>query len=486
MAQFYKTSRPTFVDDFMYKPPYDLYKEVIDKRDKEIDTQVDETNALSKALNFNTLDFDKPAADQKKIYYQSKIEDLTNKIKQDPENYLKYNQDMYNLRKELTSDYTAGDISAMTTDYNKYQAFQKDHAKYKSTDPARYNAGLNTFYNEAKSNREKSGFIPVWDSEQLLPSIDFRKGFVDYVSKMKPNTTAYANSGAKGGFIFKNKGTNESLSEKDVVKLMQDYIASTPNIEEYLRQSSRIGLPEDLSGLQDFAKNYAYSKSTADSSKSRDPLATAQARFEQSKALEGIKQKNRMDLAKFKADLSGDSTTGSSYNGELQTAPLRSILGDSNLANLYSKNNISKNELDPNTPIKFGMPALIGAGIINAKQEEKISKRIQAFSKDLNSFGNKQLTFVPSKEMRTKSKKSDYVQTWNPGKTYILTVKQAKDLGLISNVVENSGQPFYIDDTYNGVRYTFKSPSGELINGNLMPTGSHPNIKEGVQILSNE
>ena len=485
MGQSYRTSRPTFVDDFMYQPPYDLYKEVIDNKDRTIDNEVNEVGSLNQALNFNTLDFDKPAADQKKIYYQGKIEDLTDKIKQDPENYLKYSQDMYNLKKELTSDYTAGDISAMTSDYANYEKFQKDHQKYKATDPTRYNAGLSTFYEEAKSNRNKSGFIPVWNSEQLLPGIDFRKGFVDYVSKMKPNTTAYANSGAKGGFIFKNKGTNESLSEKDDVKLMQDYVSSTPNIEEYLNQSKRIGLPEDLSGLEDFAKNYAYTKTTADSSKSRDPLATAAVRFEQSKKLEAIKQKNRVDLANLKSNLAGENA-GSSYNGELQTAPLRSILGDSNLANLYSKNNITKNELDPNTPIKFGMPALIGSGIINAKQEEKLTQRIQAFSKDLNAFGNKQLTFVPSKQMRTKSKNSDYVQTWNPGKTYILTAKQAKDLGLISNVVENSGQPFYIDDTYNGVRYTFKSPSGELINGNLMPTGSHPNIKEGVEILSNE
>lgn len=483
MAQFYKTSKTPFVDDFMYKPPYDLYKEVISNRDSAIDQGVEDTNKLSSALSFNTLDFDKQAASEKKLYYQSKIEDLTNKIKKDPENYNKYTQDLYNLRKELTTDYTSGDISAMTGDYNSYQKFLKDHEKFKVSDPTRYGAGSKAFLEEARNKRSTAGFVPVFDSEQLMPTVDFRKGFVDYVSKMKPNTTAYANSGAKGGFIFKNKGTNEGLSEKEVTKLMEDYIVSTPNIEQYLAQSNRIGLPEDLSGLQDFAKNYAYSKSTADSSKSRDPMSMIGAREESAKRLANHRAKLAEDLAKFKDNL---KNAGDSYNGELQTSTLRGLLGDSNISRLYQKNGLTNQELDPNTPITYGMPALIGAGIVNPKQEVRMTQRINNFSENLNNFGNKQIVFVPSTNMRIKSTQSNHTQNLTAGKTYILTAEKAKKLGIIKDVVKKSGQPFYIDDEYNGVRYNFTTPDGGRITGSLMPTGTHPGIKEGVQILSNE
>ena len=75
-----------------------------------------------------------------------------------------------------------------------------------------------------------------------------------------------------------------------------------------------------------------------------------------------------------------------------------------------------------------------------------------------------------------------------------------KALGIIKEIVPNSGQPFYIDDNYNGVRYTFKTPDGSILNGSLMPTfrettdsdgnkiqvGSHPSVKEGLEILSIE
>ena len=177
MAQFYKTSKTPFVDDFMYEPPYDLYKEVIQNRDKSIDEGVDSANSLSSTLNFNTLDFDKQAASEKKLYYQAKIEDLTTKIKKDPENYNKYTQDIYALKKELTQDFTSGDIAAMTGDYNSYVKFDKDHEEFKVKDPTRYAAGSKAFMEEARKNRDKSGFVPVWNSEQLMETQDFRKGF---------------------------------------------------------------------------------------------------------------------------------------------------------------------------------------------------------------------------------------------------------------------------------------------------------------------
>ena len=40
MGQFYKTSKPTFVEDFMYTPPWKMYQEIIAKKDKAVDDEL--------------------------------------------------------------------------------------------------------------------------------------------------------------------------------------------------------------------------------------------------------------------------------------------------------------------------------------------------------------------------------------------------------------------------------------------------------------
>ena len=40
MGQFYKGAEATFIDDAMYKPPYELMAAVIDKKDKVIDDTI--------------------------------------------------------------------------------------------------------------------------------------------------------------------------------------------------------------------------------------------------------------------------------------------------------------------------------------------------------------------------------------------------------------------------------------------------------------
>ena len=74
MGQFYKTSKPTFVEDFMYTPPWKMYQEIIAKKDKAVDDELLKAAELEGTLNFNTLDFDKEKATEKKLYYKNKID----------------------------------------------------------------------------------------------------------------------------------------------------------------------------------------------------------------------------------------------------------------------------------------------------------------------------------------------------------------------------------------------------------------------------
>ena len=60
MGQFYKGTEATFLDDAMFKLPYELMGTVIDKKDKEIQEDIDTRNALSDLLKAQGLKPDAP------------------------------------------------------------------------------------------------------------------------------------------------------------------------------------------------------------------------------------------------------------------------------------------------------------------------------------------------------------------------------------------------------------------------------------------
>lgn len=509
MGQYYKTSKPTFVDDFMYKPPYELYKEVIQSKDKQIDEGLASTADLDKYLNFNSLEFDQQEAENEKLKYISQIEDLSNKIKQDPINFQKYSQDIYKLQKDLNTNYTTGKIGVIRGDYDKYIKFEEDHKKFKEKDAARYTAGRNAFYEEARKRRQDPNGVgykeSVWDSEQLQETKDFRKGFLDAVKQMRPDVTPINSSSAKGGYLFQVNGTKEVLSEEQVVNLMRSYITSTPNIEDYLRQSERIKLPEDFAGLEDFAKQFAYSKNTTKQTIKEDQYGLINARSAAANALENKKQKNREKLVRLREELKGRVTPG--MMGEVSTNLAINMFGKAGVSTLntntkrkiaeFKKQGYTDQEIAEagygtirnDQIVNYGIADLASKGIISTKTADinALQKRIQQYSQTLGSFGKKQLVFTFPKNVVAAQERNGkkFTTSYNAGETYIMTVDQAKKVGLIKNVVKNSGEPFYVDENINGVRYKFEGANG-VIEANLMPTGSLPGLTQGIKFIDPE
>lgn len=484
MGQFYKTSKPVF-EDFMYKPPYELFKEVIQSKDKLVDNELASAAELSKYLNFNTLDFDKQEAESEKLRYMSQIEDVSNKIKKDPMNYQKYSQDILSLQKDLLQNFTTGKIGVMRGDYDKSLKFQEDHKNFKTKEGGRYTAGMNSFYNEAKARRESQlssglGYNPVWDSEQLMETKDFRKGFADFVKIKKPNITPIASTSSRGGYIFKTKGTEETLSADELQKLMQDYIMSTPDIENYVRQSSRIGLPEDFNNLTDFARSFAYNQTKLEKSQTTDAYA-----------LEEVKQANREKNIRLRSALKGSGKEdGDNLGGEILTADAYDMFGSNVLDQINNyKTSVGEEPISSsNRIIPYGLNTLVQQGLVSPKKAQALDSRIQSFTKekDGSGFGENTIVFRPKVAIKGVNKNGSPF-TYKPGMSYAMTVKDAKRTGLISEVAQGSGKPFYITPSINGVNYTFKNKNKNItVDGMLVPTGTYPSVKNGITFFSNE
>lgn len=483
MGQFYKTSQPTFVNDFMYKPPYQLFKEVIQSKDKQIDDGLKEANALDKYLNFNTLDFDKQEADNQKLKYQSQIEELSNKIKQDPVNFQKYSQDIYKLQKDLTTNYTTGAIGIMRGDYDAEAKFEKDHNKLRETDAARYESGKKAFYEEARQRRfdpNGKGYKErAYDSEQLQKTIDFRKEFVAAVGKMRPDITPINSTSSSGGLIFQVNGTKKILSQEQVQQLMADTIAETPHLQEYLRQSKRIGQEVDLQGLLDYSKNFAYSEVNKKVTNRNDPKDLAYLR----------ESLIRSRPAKQKAEDVGVS-------GEIEETTTQELFGTQGVGAMRQKGY----KVDGNMSINYGLPILVSKGVFtNMAQGKAALERANKYTQNLGNLGNKDIVFVTKEPIYTETKYTDPKTKkttigkrlqYAAGQTVVMTAKRAKATGMIMKdddkaVIKNSANLFHVTDEFSGVTMQFRTPDGGFVTGNLMPQEAFSNgqIKTGTRLI---
>ena len=480
MGQFYKTSKPQFVEDFMYQPPWELAKEAILAKDKRVNQEIAVAGELGKVLNFEALDFDKDAADSKKMLYKGKIDSLVDKIKKDPMNYSKYGSELTELKNEMSEDFSKGEVADIMGTYAGAQKFNKDHDKYKVKEGARFNAGYGAFYNEAKKSREElgrsNGSKGVWNSEQLMGSMDIGKGFLQHLGKLKGNSAISATEGTDGRYIYKNKSSNEVLSKQRVEQLMKDYVETLPNAKEYQAQTMRIGMGNPLEGLMELAGNYAYSKTSSEQGLKTNAYGTQAQGFANSKALVDYRQQ-----VKDKAE--GNTLKGSG-GGYVETAPLNMLVGDVMAQNLFDHRRKIGSPITRDTPVTFGTGDLRAQGILNEKSAKDMDAKLAKF-KDVSSFGDMTLAFIPQKTIKIGT------HTFHAGRTYVKTAAQAKREGLIQDYIPNSAQPYYQDDKVNGVnlKFTYKSKDPksvvqpDMIRANIVPTGSMPGIVNGGSIF---
>ena len=126
--------------------------------------------------------------------------------------------------------------------------------------------------------------------------------------------------------------------------------------------------------------------------------------------------------------------------------------------------------------------------IIKQKDIPSLRTSLKRFSTN-EGFGDLQIAFVPQKSLKING------QTYQTGRSYVMTIAQAKKKGLIESVVPGSEQPFYQNKDFNGVNFKFKtkhqaknsgdktSSDTESVRGNLVQPGSLPGLTKGIQIF---
>lgn len=249
MAKGYTTAQPQYVQDFIYQPPWELMQMSLAQNQAGYDSALTQTQALEGLLNIahRNSESDTNAAKEIKQYYETKINDLSSQINQDPSNWRKSAGALRNLTREIQTDRSTGNIAKLEGTYSAYQKYIKDAEELRKKKPeafdnTAYQYGLNYLDKQWGGDSINNG---VWKGEELIsrPELLNAKNVMEIATKIPAYKNASIVEAPNGGYIITQGGKSETVPREVLLNAVGSAMMSDPTLQPYLEQQQRFGIP---------------------------------------------------------------------------------------------------------------------------------------------------------------------------------------------------------------------------------------------------
>jgi hypothetical protein len=252
MGQFYKGAEATFLDDAMFKLPYEQMQTALKEKNTDID------NTIKAAIKLGDFDvvhhaIDKEDAARLKQEWDDKIQSKVDQVLMDPMNYKRVQGDIIGLGRDLSKDIKFGDISVLGARKTQIDDYQKGLEELYKKDPEKY-AHESALYaqelQKAKTATYKNAETGEYNyfSGQDLYAAPPITGVVDEAIK---NATGKEFESLRvtedGQWKITRGGKEEGYPADRLAKLVQNYINSNPVLVQGYAQSAGLGVtPMDI------------------------------------------------------------------------------------------------------------------------------------------------------------------------------------------------------------------------------------------------
>lgn len=261
MGRFYQTSEGQFVDNKMFEAPHALMAQVIQGKDRAIDTEVNTATAYLDKLKADVLKQDSPELQQEIKNYESKISEVVNNIKLNPLNYNKYSGDITQLGRDISANWTTGKVGTMQAnkknvlaEYEKLDELaKKDPKSYDAQYIAAEKANILKNYQQGlqwDQNKNKAGATPEIQDSYYAANFDDK-----FLEHMKANGYSVEKDSKGGdGYIYRNKVDNKILSQQEVAAKMYSQLQADTSYQQAVDRRKQLG----LEGYENADLNNAY------------------------------------------------------------------------------------------------------------------------------------------------------------------------------------------------------------------------------------
>jgi hypothetical protein len=248
MGQFYRGTEATFLDDKMYKAPYELMATAIDRKDKAIDDTLTKYQEQLDLLKSDNLEQDNPEARRRIAEYQDKIDKAVQGITKDPINYQNYSTELNSLKRKITDDWSSQGVFGLMKknkeDYTKRMKYLDDYLE-KNPNEAEYvkkkRDSILAEYQSGLQYDDKTGkSLGKLDVTSELYKLDTNE---EFLKDLKAQGVEYKKtSSGQDGYIYTRNGKTSILTEEEIADRYIDYVRANPHISNALEDRKKIGV----------------------------------------------------------------------------------------------------------------------------------------------------------------------------------------------------------------------------------------------------
>jgi len=260
MGQFYKGTEATFIDDAMFKLPYELMGQVIDKKDKAVDDTITQYQDYIDKLKADVLEQDSPELKATIQQYQNRIDSAVQGISSDPMNYQKYTSDLNKLKRDYTSTWSStGKVGTMEAIkkkvLNEYETLDKlaKEKGYSADYIAAEKRNILAKYKGVEWNEERGKAMGAPEIADAYHKLDFDEGFLAHLKTQKISRTQDTPGGP---WVYRKEGSTETLNPNDIVGAYMLQANADPATQAALQRYNKLEVP----GFESVGLNEVYMK----------------------------------------------------------------------------------------------------------------------------------------------------------------------------------------------------------------------------------
>lgn len=318
MARFFQTTRPEFIDNFLYQPPWELALATLEKKEADIQNQVDTMEVL-RNLPIDYANVDRENAMRIKDSYANQIDTLAQDLQQ---NALNPNNKtaLRNLQRDIQRSYEFGDINKIQQNAN---AFRQWDAKLQTLNPYEREVYKKQMLNNYINSNPNGALSGLFTPDEMYNSRNLLNEFAEYASKnIKDDSISKAFEKVNGQWIVKESATNSGVTVDKIQNAFRGWANSQADLPGYFSNRERYfnesyfnpdgSLSFDTEGstlnnILNSTRSLAWNKSSSSQELDTNPYALEQVKFNNDMIKMDKQFGQQVSLAKLKGEIANGS-----------------------------------------------------------------------------------------------------------------------------------------------------------------------------------
>lgn len=246
MGRFYQTTAPEFVDDAMFKLPYEQMGAVLLAKDAKVGDDIETQTALGELLKAQGLKVDEPRVNEKIKQYEDKIQQNVDYIRG---NVLNYDPtELSKLKREINEDWNRGEIAAIQG--NK-AAFDADMAMWREKQKKNPELYTDEYISQLASQSlggykgigyEGPSKYNTYSGLDATAMPEMNKWVDEALKDALPNFKSITRDTDTGRWLVTQGNSTKEMSEQDLNTILQTRLGGDVNLQAALKQRSEFGL----------------------------------------------------------------------------------------------------------------------------------------------------------------------------------------------------------------------------------------------------